>query len=78
MNMLEWGDQRIENVDRLLKATAKLIAGVDLSADSGQARACLARISAALQVLRSVRKHPDLPSAAHAAYDDAITLLEDI
>ena len=75
-NVLKGGDQRVENVDRLLKATSKLIASVDLSADTTQAGAARLRILSALKVLRSVRGHPDLPTSAHAAYDNAIALLE--
>ncbi|MEF9388461.1 ATP-binding protein [Ralstonia solanacearum species complex bacterium KE056] len=75
-NALEQGDHRAENVERLMSATSKLIAGVDLATNSVQARAGRTRISDALDALRRARHHPDLPSVAHGAYDVAIKDLE--
>ncbi len=75
---LELGDRRVENVDRLMTATSRLIEGVNLSSDSIQARAGRTRISDALNVLRSVRKHPELSSDSYFAYDKAINSLAEL
>ena len=75
-NALQLGDRRAENVDRLMTATYKLIKGLDLSSDSVQAGAGRTRVSDALNILRNVRKHPELSLEIYPAYDKAIHSLE--
>ena len=76
--MFERGDHRIENVERLVAATMKLVTGLELSSDSSAARAGRTRVSDALQALYTARKNSALSVDAYPTYDEAILKLESV
>lgn len=74
-NSFDKGDHRLETAKRLVSATLKLVQGVNLSAESAQARACRTRISDALQSLRKVRHQLKLSIDDLSVFDKLIDSL---
>ncbi|WP_081894915.1 ATP-binding protein [Burkholderia paludis] len=75
LHALNSGDYRSANIDRLLASTRKLVAGVDLSANTTQARAAQTRISDALRGVRAVLSQVSLDRDLRSTYEAAIASL---
>jgi len=71
-------DFRVINARRLVEITKRLVAGVDLSADSPQARASRSRLTEAVRILKLVMQRNNLRVEARSAYEDGIGALSEL
>jgi tetratricopeptide (TPR) repeat protein len=75
---IEKGDYRFKNVERLIEVTKRLVAGVDLSTDTQQSKACRQRISQATQSIELARRLVELDEFSledPSEYKSAINML---
>jgi tetratricopeptide (TPR) repeat protein len=76
INSIQRKDYRVANAERLTIATEKLILGVDLSSDSGQAKAARSRLATALDTLTKAASNSSIPIKTKEAYLRAVKQLE--